>query len=128
MNLKKEIDVQEHVANDCKNMSINQLEALKDLTDQGKQLHAECVSLSTKCQSQELELKCNEETIAKNHDLLNMLNEKYQDCSLKVAEADTEICKQRDVLMKLDEELNFLETCNDRHKTSQAHLTENLHN
>lgn len=82
----------------------------------------------TKCQAQELELRGNEESIAKNHDLLNMLNDKYQQCAVKVAEADTEICKERDVLMKLDEELNFLETCNDRHKTSQAHLTENLAN
>lgn len=43
-----------------------------------------------------------------------------------MVEVDTEICKTRDVLMRLDEELNYVETCNDRHKETQSHLLERM--
>ena len=45
---------------------------------------------------------------------------------MKVVEVDTEICKARDALMKLDEELNYMETCNDRHKQSQSLMLERM--
>lgn len=45
---------------------------------------------------------------------------------MKTVEVDAEICKARDALMKLDEELNYVETCNDRHKQSQGIMLERM--
>ena len=92
MNHKKDIDVCEHVTGDCKQLSLNHYEVIKELTDNCKKMECENIALCTKIDSLHLEAKCNEENLCKNHDLFNMLNEKYQECNMRIVEADTEIC------------------------------------
>lgn len=48
--------------------------------------------------------------------MLHITSEKYNEVSHKVMEVDKEITIAKDQLMQLDEELNYMEQCNDRHK------------
>lgn len=41
-------------------------------------------------------------------------------------EVDKEITIAKDQLMQLDEELNYMEQCNDRHKQNQAFMHERM--
>ena len=45
---------------------------------------------------------------------------------MKIVEGETEINNVKEVLMKLDEELNYSETCNENHKQSQTYLLERV--
>lgn len=60
----------------------------------------------------------NADNLNASSELLSGLNEKTNQVYMKIVENETEINKQRDVLMKLDEDLNYMETCNENHKTS----------
>ena len=70
--------------------------------------------------------RMNEESAKKSCELLQMTSEKVQETTSKLVEVDAEICQARDALMKLDEELNYMETCNDRHKQSQGIMLERM--
>ena len=60
----------------------------------------------------------NADNLNASSELLSGLNEKTNQVYMRIVENETEINKQRDVLMKLDEDLNYMETCNENHKTS----------
>lgn len=60
----------------------------------------------------------NADNLNASSELLSGLNEKTNQVYMKIVENETEINKQRDVLMKLDEDLNYMETCNENHKAS----------
>ena len=68
----------------------------------------------------------NEDKIKSACDLLNMTTDSYNVVMGKCMEAETEINKSKDVLMKLDEDLNYMETCNDRHKQTQSYMLERM--
>lgn len=68
----------------------------------------------------------NADNLNASSELLSGLNEKTNQVYMKIVENETEINKQRDVLMKLDEDLNYMETCNENHKTSQSYMLERM--
>lgn len=107
-------------------MSLAQLEKLKELGDLQSTLALECVDAHKRLEALEMDHRMNEESTKQSCDLLQMTNEKVQETTMKTVEVDTEICKARDALMKLDEELNYMETCNDRHKQSQGLMLERM--
>lgn len=86
------------------------------MSDHYNALSIECVNQQKLIDSLILEAQVNEENINKSNELLHITSEKYNEVSHKVMEVDKEITIAKDQLMQLDEELNYMEQCNDRHK------------
>lgn len=55
-----------------------------------------------------------------------MTTEKYNDTVAKLVTSDKEMLGTKDQLMHLDEELNYMEQCNDRHKQNQDIMNDRL--
>lgn len=79
-------------------------------------MNVECTESVKRIETMRLEFQMNEENIHKAHDLLNITTGKCNETTMKIVEVEKEVTSVRDCLMKLDEELNYMETCNDRHK------------
>ena len=86
------------------------------MTDHHNTLSIECVNQQKQIDSLFLEAQVNEENIKKSTELLNITSEKCNEVTHKMIEVEKEITIAKDQLMQLDEELNYMENCNDRHK------------
>ena len=116
MDLKKQIDCQEHLKCDCENISLAQFEKIKELSDQHAQLSLTCAESQKRIEGLEAEHRLNDDNIKKSCDLLHYTSEQVNETTMKIVAVDKDIAVTRDELMKLDESLNYMETCNDRHK------------
>ena len=68
----------------------------------------------------------NEENIKNSTDMMNITSEKLNEVNHKMFEAEKELAVFKDQLMQLDEELNYMENCNDRHKQNQSFMLERM--
>lgn len=68
----------------------------------------------------------NNDNIMTASELLASTTEKTNQTHCRIVEAETEMNGAREALMKLDEELNYKETCNENHKKSQSYMLERV--
>jgi len=116
MDVKKQIDCQEHLKCECQNVGLAQYEKIKELSDYHNTMSIDCVNAQKQIETLLLEAQMNEEKIRSASDLLHMTSERMNETSHKLMEVEKEIAYAKDQLMHLDEELNYMEQCNDRHK------------
>jgi chromosome segregation ATPase len=126
MDIKKQIDSQEFLIGDGQNVALAQCQKIKEQGEYFTSLTVECSEQIKRIDTLNIEVQMNNDNIKSASELLATTTEKSNQTHVQIIEAETEINKQREVLMKLDEELNFMETCTENHKKSQSYMLERV--
>ena len=79
MDIKKNIDQQEHLKCDCQNMSISQYERIKEMNDCQNSLTLEISSQVKHIETLSMEANLNDEKIKSQNDLLQLTTEKLHE-------------------------------------------------